>query len=595
VGCRPHHALIVPFVLALAFPAWRASTDRWRRAALLLAPLAACALLLGAYNFARFGSLSEWGTRYMLLGAPPVTWFDLRGVLRNLYFHFMAPPVVSPRFPFVFLDARLPTAVPPAYFVEPTAGVLAHAPFLALLVAALFRRRPASALGADVFAIAAIGLLIPLLGSIVFPAVSMRYEADYALLLAVPALVCWMALDGAMTGVRRIAVRAAAVATMGWSVAAMTALSLTGAYRTPVQAGASPADALFRHLSGMDAWLTRAFRLDSRATVRFRAAFPERLAAEEEPLLSSGAPARYDILLVRASGAEEWLLVWQPADGPEQVSPIVRLRPGVFHEFAVNLDRSREQVKVSVDGKDVWSFRSGLVAVRPETLWPGRGVRGSGAVDRGQFSGVILSQNLLAAAPPGLEALPPIAPSPAVVTETLQTPPAEPRPGALWIAESRPGARIHDGRIWRPIPRFFFDRLRIDRQIAFARRSAGTVEALAVWGDRGHANGVFVRHLADGRITWSLGRWEGSWTFGPASAPVAASEALRPLSLTLDRAGRSIAIELDGQTILHAEQDLAPLSRAGLRIGEVPARLAAGVEDFGGRLVQRSANRTRSS
>src|SRR5205807_474261 len=136
----------------------------------LLAPVAACGLLLAAYNFVRFGSWTEVGTRYMLLGGPPVLWLDPRAWLPNLYFHFLAPLRTLPRFPFLFLESRYPGALPPLYFGEPIAGLLVHSPFLLILAAAPWplagAGTPSRLLRARVVGLAAVGLAGPLLTSL---------------------------------------------------------------------------------------------------------------------------------------------------------------------------------------------------------------------------------------------------------------------------------------------------------------------------------------------------------------------------------------------------------------------------------------------
>lgn len=126
---------------------------RCRRLASLMLPLVAGGLILGWYNWARFGSPIEFGLRYQLtfinMRALYDQTFSVRYVPDNL-FNYLFNPVARGRvFPFLLPLApqRLPPGpvllVPPAQ-IEPVTGILTSSPFLvyALLpLAALLGRK----------------------------------------------------------------------------------------------------------------------------------------------------------------------------------------------------------------------------------------------------------------------------------------------------------------------------------------------------------------------------------------------------------------------------------------------------------------------
>src|SRR5258708_6368285 len=132
VASPPNHLLVAPLVLMLAWPALRSAGGGLRAKALVtLAPLGACLLLLALYNYARFGSFTEFGLRYQLQGIPPLPWFEPRGLLPGLYFDFVAPLAMRLEFPCFFLDRWYPGTLPLGYFgPDPNAGVLVHSPYL---------------------------------------------------------------------------------------------------------------------------------------------------------------------------------------------------------------------------------------------------------------------------------------------------------------------------------------------------------------------------------------------------------------------------------------------------------------------------------
>jgi hypothetical protein len=149
VGCRPHMGLIALLVFVVAF-VWigmliRQGTLAWRQiSALALAltgPWLVVVLVLGAYNYHRFQSFTEFGARYNLVGntvrvvdLPVLDWHRLAV---DLYCYLLFPPGLQSRFPYMHLREPNASLLPAGHFgVTPIAGVLIGMPFLGLLALA---------------------------------------------------------------------------------------------------------------------------------------------------------------------------------------------------------------------------------------------------------------------------------------------------------------------------------------------------------------------------------------------------------------------------------------------------------------------------
>jgi len=586
VASRPNHIFAAPLLL-LALPALPAAR-RWRAGAAALLPLALCLFLIGLYNRARFDSWTEFGVRYQLAGShvQKLDTFDARSILPGLYFYFLSPPILAPEFPFVSLAPRYPAALPPGYYgPEPIAGVLAHAPFLAVLLVGpgLLRRGPRDpGLRLPIATLAGVGVLSALVASFVFPSATMRYEVDFISFLLVPALLLWFRADEIAEGPLRRAARVLFAGAIAWAILLSSALSLTG-YGGP-QGGGAPrtGSRLQRFLEPLGAAAGRLFPHDARATVRMRIAFPERPAAEREPLLSSGPAEAPDLLFVEQVGPGRMVFGFQHGTEAERLAPAVRIRPGAFHDLEVDLDRSGKHVIVRLDGREVATFSGPLGPVRRDWIWPGRGPKGGDGA-WGRFSGGIVTEFQLQASPPGLDALPEIGLLPAIHTETRASPP-EPSRGQLWITSQGDGAYLFDGAAWRWISRTAFDRVRIDRRVvfdAFPREP----EALVVSGDTARADVVCLVPAGGRRVAVGFDRWRGAWDHGPRSGPLTL-EPGKPyaLEVTLDRPAGLVVARIDGGEILRASADLAPLRRGDLRVGSAPAGLP-GLGPFTGRIL----------
>ncbi len=597
VGCRPNLLLAVPLVPLLAWPALRADKERRGRAALaVLGPLGLCLLLLGVYNALRFGSPLEFGVRYQLAGVRPISRLDPRAVPPTLFFDFVAPPSIRLDFPFFFPDRDYPGTTPAGYFKDTsTTGAIAHSPFLLLLLCAPFLLRRGSAKERDRLRIAisvlvAVGLLIPLATSYAFASAAMRFQVDFVSFLVVPALLLWLLGWGLEDDRLRRAFRYGGLVAVVWSCVVNLCLSLTGVSDGFRRDNPALFASLERGFEPLRIGLGRVLDLDGRTVARLRAAFPEGLAADAEPLLSSGTVESHDVLWVRQAGPGRFAFSLETARGETQSAAPCPLEPGRFYGAEVALDRVARQVVLSFDGLEAARFAARLAPVRADTIWLGRGPKGKGAVDLGRFSGSLVSQAMMWAGPPGLEALPPISAEPAIHTETAEERPRSAVAGQLWVPASRDGAYLFVGPGWRWVPRYFVDRLSVARAVEFVALPPGTVEPVLVSGDEAAADGVYVRHEGQGRLAFGPARWRSGWEIGASGPPTDSRPGrTRTLSVLLDRPAQQTLVLLDGQVVLRSRRDLRAIDRSLLYVGKSPTGMTLGRPTFTGRIWPGSA------
>jgi hypothetical protein len=139
IGTRLIIVLPIGFMsLMVAYQIWKTS----RSSPMSLAtkwiafgsPLLLGFVVLGWYNWARFGSVTETGLTYQLAAVNMGTdsLFSPTYVFQNLYSYFLQPPVVMPQFPFLYPRE-----------VSPVIGLLFTAPFTAFAIlpaVTLFRK-----------------------------------------------------------------------------------------------------------------------------------------------------------------------------------------------------------------------------------------------------------------------------------------------------------------------------------------------------------------------------------------------------------------------------------------------------------------------
>jgi hypothetical protein len=247
VGARPD--LVVGAMVAIVLGAWLVFRRHEPRTILAyaLGPLIVCGVLLGLYNYVRFGGFGNFGDRYQLAGINQMTApFDkLAWVLPGMLSYFEVPVRLSLTFPHVFLQtaAAEPISLPAQYFgspatpaAEPAGGILISMPITLFVFAlpVLWWQRRADERGVLLAAsgLALTGLAIAVLLSFSVFATTERYEVDFATFFLLAGFLVWMVL---LARLRRGTVLRRTWAGLGVLLAAFgaavgVAIGLTGYY-----------------------------------------------------------------------------------------------------------------------------------------------------------------------------------------------------------------------------------------------------------------------------------------------------------------------------------------------------------------------------
>jgi hypothetical protein len=577
VGCRPNLlvlAAVLPFLVWS--PRRLESGGGWRKLTAIAAPFATCLFLLGAYNHARFGSSTEFGTRFQLAALRRISWWEPSTVPYTLYYLFLAPPRLSLDFPFVLPDHAWPFggSPPDGFFLdERTTGALVHAPLLLILLAAgwILPRagvRQAGLLRLRLSLVAGAGLLLSLATSAAFSSVAMRFEVDFLFLLLVPALVLWLAARAALQGHRYRRVLSATLwLALAWSVLAGLALGVTGARDELRNVNPELFASLERRFEPVRLAAGSLLEPDHLLRLRARIAFPERTTSDAEALLSWGRAEEHDVLWVRATPAG-YVFTLDPAAAREHSpapppSASLPLTPARFYEVTFELDRLRRAVRATIDGRPAFTLRGTLTALHPNRAWFGRGPKGLGR-QFAAFSGTILPEAMWLAGPPGLESLPPILPAPAIVRERRDEE-AGATVGQTRLVAGRAGADLFTSSGWRWIPLPFVERAFYSGRIS--PRADAEWRPLLAWGDTVTTEALLLRGASDRHRRLALAAWTGSWSVDETAASDGGEGRF---DVSIDRPGRTLTVDLDGHRVLSSSRELPPLSGARLYVGELP-------------------------
>jgi hypothetical protein len=153
IGSRTSQALPVCFLGAATLLRLAGRRDslqsdhwRWRAVVATLVPVTLCALALGWYNWARFGSALEFGYRYQLtLLQLPKHYDEIFSVAYagpNAFNYFLNPFTFTRLFPFIkpqygLIDFGTRYTLPKIYFSEAVTGLIYTFPFMVLAVIAV--------------------------------------------------------------------------------------------------------------------------------------------------------------------------------------------------------------------------------------------------------------------------------------------------------------------------------------------------------------------------------------------------------------------------------------------------------------------------
>jgi hypothetical protein len=284
IGARPNY-LACSFVLLIPVAAYAlsAGTDRGRRARALfkalawtLIPALACGVGILAFNYARFGSVAEFGMHYQLGGE---RFMKLQAIsLARLIPHGRE---------YLFSPGNWPSYFP--FFSSPAGqpyGFLRYLPWSWLIVAALLRPRkgdPGERPGLWPVALAIAGASLANLAFLsCFFGTTSRYPGDFA----------HAALILAGIGALALGQRIAILGRKGWfqvGAAALAAVSLV--FGLAVFVGAFPRPEVFSSLARAVNWPAYAWESSHGANfggLHLELALPEHPPADAEPLFETG-------------------------------------------------------------------------------------------------------------------------------------------------------------------------------------------------------------------------------------------------------------------------------------------------------------------
>ncbi|MFH1184075.1 MAG: hypothetical protein V1755_03440 [Chloroflexota bacterium] len=254
IGCR-YNLLLSVIVFAASVMIWlvRRGPQRlaWQRVGLLAAPILACLIALGLYNYVRFGSVLETGMAYQLsFGASQHLSYSPAHIPSSLYIYFFYPLTTAGTFPFIRSALFDPVLVPSwlqmsadRVFDHVIFGTLPAVPGLWLLVLAppllllevRSARRPADARAGDfeqnftfwMITAAAAGQILYL--SVFFYAAE-RYVGDFFLLTVLAMAMVVARFDVYLSSHwMRVALWGVATALAVWTVA----IGYFGAFSVP--------------------------------------------------------------------------------------------------------------------------------------------------------------------------------------------------------------------------------------------------------------------------------------------------------------------------------------------------------------------------
>jgi hypothetical protein len=221
VACRPH--TMIAGVLAAGILAFQGR----KRLLAMAIPFVVAGLFIAAYNFSRFGSPFEFGTKWQLAGENQgrVT-LSSANIRPGLFYLLQSKPEFSPVFPWVelhFPPRDFPR--PATYFVEETVGGFYLAPFIFALPLIFFARRVRLPLLFLTAAAAGILLFVVMTGWS-----TQRYEVDFLPLLGLATLTAFAVSTSAIPFAIRGPATAILAAAIVFGCVVNLALGISGPY-----------------------------------------------------------------------------------------------------------------------------------------------------------------------------------------------------------------------------------------------------------------------------------------------------------------------------------------------------------------------------
>ena len=232
VSCRPNLVLAAATALGgltVIAIGKHSRKDAVRELIVFIAPLALVGAGIAFYNYARFGDPFEFGVRYLLSGPfQNRIKLDVSNLFPGFYYNLFCPPQFEAVFPWVRLIFRYPAnPLPAEYFLEPTAGALFFAPFIAGAVFVPRTARPAIRIFLWTLTVSGPAIL---LFNAATGFVTQRYEVDFLPLLTLAALAntgIWLSRSA---GWKRVALGGVLAALIAFGGIVNLAFGLSGPY-----------------------------------------------------------------------------------------------------------------------------------------------------------------------------------------------------------------------------------------------------------------------------------------------------------------------------------------------------------------------------
>ena len=298
VGCRPN-LVFAAGIGAAALAIYLTGSHQTRRIIAFFLPLCAAGAAIAAYNYLRFGNPFEFGMNYLLGGGNNQNRIKLSTdfLLPGIYFFLWCAPDFSLVFPWMRLAFRHPFgspahSFPPGYFIEPTAGVLWLAPFVA---AALFiprrdglkRAHPAEFFAARIVLWTVLAIGVALLFSITWTGfTTQRYELDFLPSLVLVALANIAIYIDQNVGWKRSVLSGTLAVLVGFSAVANLALGISGPHEEMLQ---NHPQRYLRLADWLSPFAENRPLLNPEVAVAFTAQFAAQPDGLREPLLTLGA------------------------------------------------------------------------------------------------------------------------------------------------------------------------------------------------------------------------------------------------------------------------------------------------------------------
>ncbi len=415
VGARPTYlpgALVLLVPLALQIKEWR--NRSWRRLVVAtMGPIMAVGIALAAYNFARFGSPTEFGQTYQMAGDDlrNLKLFGFGFMPYNFRLYFISTAGLSPFFPFITVIDPPPGPVGHLGIEDPY-GLLPSMPWVLLVMGLLAVTRQTGRMNRLFFwaagaLVSVIAILVFVLG---FGGACGRYMVDFAPTLMLLASVGGLALMARARGVVRFAVGPLVGVLAVWSAGfgvlaslqhnALLAAEYPEVYKKVAHAANWPGHQI-------DLWRGKKY-----GAVELEMVFPKGKKGEVEPIVVTGRSFRSDYIYVHYVGDDLVRFGYEHTAEGGMVGEALPIVPGATQHLRVemgslyppaahpyydgmpaNQARQRQRtVRITLNGKPALYRKVELydaVSSRPDI-----GTSAGRAAFKKPFSGKILSERI---------------------------------------------------------------------------------------------------------------------------------------------------------------------------------------------------------